>query len=201
MKILDITVNRKVNCSLNICQWNQWDHDHLNYTHKGYLESQVFYEDDRVSLSSHRLKIPLMPFIGINTIEMTALKDKNTVITYAFQFGIESLSTSIYKEIAKDKCAVKVNYKFKLTGLKILLYPILKILIPIWNNRAWNEDLPLKERRQKIKRMNFKDFVGLPKKVKDRKFDGIIDFELPIKRLMKFDNKLTKHVFYNFGKK
>ena len=32
---------------------------------------------------------------------MTVLKDKNTVCTYGFQFGIPSLSTAKYKEIAK----------------------------------------------------------------------------------------------------
>ena len=49
--------------------------------------------------------------------------------------------------------------------------------------------------------MNFKDFRGLPKKIKDRKFKGAIPFKLPITRLQKIDNKLTKHPFYNFGKK
>ena len=47
MKILDVTYKRKVNCSANVCLWNHWDHDHINYTHKGiYNESQIFYEDD-----------------------------------------------------------------------------------------------------------------------------------------------------------
>ena len=46
MKIIDWTVTREVNASLNVCIWNQWDHDHLNYTHKGYSETQVFFEDD-----------------------------------------------------------------------------------------------------------------------------------------------------------
>ena len=49
--------------------------------------------------------------------------------------------------------------------------------------------------------MNFKDYRGLPNKIKDRKFSGQIDFKLPISRLRKSDNKLTKHPFYNFGKK
>ena len=101
----------------------------------------------------------------------------------------------------KNKCLVEVNYKFKFTGLRILLYPLIKFLIPRWNKRTWNEDLPLKLRRQKIKRMNFKDFKGLPKKLKDRKFSGLIDFRLPIKRLRKNDSLLTKHPFYNFGRK
>jgi len=202
MKILSSTFKRKVNCSASVCLWNHWDGDHINYTHKGiYTESEIFYEDDRVILFFHILKVPLIPFFKISTIDMTVLKDKNTVCTYGFQFGIPSLSTAKYKDIAKDKCMVEVNYKFKFTGLKILLYPLIKYLIPKWNERTWNEDLPLKLRRQKVKRMNFKDYKGLPNKIKNRKFTGPIDFKLPISRLRKSDSKLTKHQFYNFGRK
>ena len=202
MKILSSTFRRKVNCSASVCLWNHWDGDHINYTHKGiYTQSEIFYEDDRVILFFHSLKVPLIPFLKVSTIDMTVLKDKNTVCTYGFQFGIPSLSTAKYKDIAKDKCLVEVNYKFKFTGLKILLYPLIKYLIPRWNERTWDEDLPLKLRRQKVKRMNFKDYRGLPNKIKDRKFSGPIDFKLPISRLAKSDSKLTKHPFYNFGKK
>jgi len=201
MKILEFTIKRKVKSSLNVCKWNHWDHDHLNYAHKGYKDTQIFYEDDRVVLFLHTVRVPFIPFIKISTVDITVLKDKNTILTYGFQFGIPSLTTATYTEIGKDKCSVKVNYKFKLTGLSLLFYPFLKILIPIWNKRTWYEDLPLKLRRQKVKRMNFKDFTGLPNKIKDRKFKGNIDFKLPIKRLQKIDNKLTKHPFYNFGRK
>ena len=202
MKIIDVTFKRKVNCSANVCLWNHWDHDHINYVHKGfYNESEILYEDDRVVLFYHKLKIPLIPFFTVNTLDLTALKNKNTVCTYGFQFGIPSLSTATYKDIGKDKCLVSVNYKFKFTGVRILLYPLIKFLLPRWNNRTWHEDLPLKLRRQKVKRMNFKDFKGLPNKIKDRKFFGTIDFKIPITRLRKSDNKLIKHPFYNFGSK
>jgi hypothetical protein len=202
MKILDVTFKRKVNCSANVCLWNHWDHDHINYVHKGfYNESEIFYEDDRVVLLYHKLKIPLMPFFTVNTLDMTALKNKNTVCTYGFQFGIPSLSTATYKDIGKDKCSVSINYKFKFSGVRILLYPLIKFLLPKWNNKTWYEDLPLKLRRQKVKRMNFKDFKGLPNKIEKRKFLGTINFKIPITRLRKSDNKLIKHPFYNFGSK
>ena len=202
MKILDVTFKRKVNCSANVCKWNHWDHDHINYVHKGfYNESEIFYEDDRVVLLYHKLKIPLMPFFTVNTLDMTALKNKNTVCTYGFQFGIPSLSTATYKDIGKDKCSVSINYKFKFSGVRILLYPLIKFLLPKWNNKTWYEDLPLKLRRQKVKRMNFKDFKGLPNKIEKRKFLGTINFKIPITRLRKSDNKLIKHPFYNFGSK
>ena len=202
MKILDVTFKRKVNCSAKVCLWNHWDQDHINYVHKGfYTETEIFYEDDRVILTCHKLKIPLFPFIVVNTMDMQVLKDKQTVCTYGFQFGIPSLSTAVYKDIGKDKCSVSVNYKFKFGGWQILLYPLINFLVPRWNNKTWEEDLPLKLRRQKMIRMNFKDFKGLPVKIKDRKFSGSADFKLPISRLRKIDKKLRKHPFYNFGSK
>ena len=202
MKILNITFKRKVNCSASVCLWNHCDGEHLNYVHQGiYNETEIFYEDDRVVLFYHRMKIPLIPFVKISTVDMTVLKDKNTVCTYGFQFGIPSLSTATYKDIGKDKCSVSVNYKFKFSGLQILLYPLIKFLLPRWNDRTWHEDLPVKLRRQKVKRLNFKDFKGLPNNIKDRKFSGSVNFKLPISRLKKSDNKLIKHPFYNLGKK
>ena len=202
MKILDLTFKRKVNCSASVCKWNHWDHDHINYTHKGiYERSDIFYEDDRSVLFYHSIKIPFIPFIKISTIDITILKDKNTVCTYGFQFGIPSLTTAKYLEISKDKCVVEVNYKFKFNGINILFYPLIKFLIPRWNEQTWKEDLPLKLRRQKVKRIGFKDFNGLPKKKADRNYQGNIDFKLPIMRLKKNENKLSKHPFYNFGKK
>ena len=202
MKILDVTFKRRVNCSAKICLWNHWDQDHINYTHKGwYTETEIFYEDDRVILTLHKLKIPLIPFLTINTMDMEVLKDANTVCTYGFQLGIPSLSKAVYKDIGKDKCLVTVNYKFKFSGIQILLYPLIKFLVPKWNETTWKEDLSLKLRRQKVVRMNFKDYKGLPDKIKDRKFSGSANFKLPITRLKKIDSKLKKHPFYNFGRK
>ena len=202
MKILDLTFKRKVNCSASVCLWNHWDHDHINYTHEGiYDNSQIYYEDDRSVLFFHSIKVPFLPFIKVNTIDLTVLKDKNTVCTYGFQFGIPSLTTAKYIDIGKDKCSVEVNYKFKFSGIKIFLYPVIRYLVPKWNHQTWEEDLPLKMRRQKVKRLGFKDFKGLPEKTRDRKFQGNIEFKLPITRLKKNDNKLTKHPFYNLGKK
>ena len=43
--------------------------------------------------------------------------------------------------------------------------------------------------------------MKLPKKTKDRRYSGKADFKLPVSRLKKANNKLTKHPFYNFGKK
>jgi len=49
--------------------------------------------------------------------------------------------------------------------------------------------------------MNFKDFKGPPKKFEDRKFSLEKEFRLSFKRLRKSGSLLTKHPFYNFGRK
>ena len=110
-------------------------------------------------------------------------EDENTLYTYAVQMGIVSKTTIKIEEIKKDYCHFTMNYKFELNGWRAILRPLLKKLIPIWNERVWDEDLPLKIRRQKVLRNNFKDFYGLPKKIQDRDYNEVIeDIKLPVKR-------------------
>jgi hypothetical protein len=75
-----------------------------------------------------------------------------------------------------------MNYKFHLNGWKAILRPLLKRLIPIWNRKVWIEDLPVKLRRQKVLEMGHKDFIGLPKDVKDRMNHKVMKTKLPIPR-------------------
>ena len=42
MKILDVTFKRKVNCSANVCLWNHWDQDHINYDKMQRLNYVIF---------------------------------------------------------------------------------------------------------------------------------------------------------------
>ena len=49
-------------------------------------------------------------------------------------------------------------------------------LIRRWNEKVWQEDLPLKLRRQKVMRNGFVDFSGLPEKIIDRKREGVLPY-------------------------
>jgi hypothetical protein len=76
-----------------------------------------------------------------------------------------------------------MNYKFYLNGWRIILRPFLNKMIPVWNEKVWKEDYPVKIRRQKILDMGFKDFYGLPKEIENRiKTNGERKFKLPIAR-------------------
>ena len=102
--------------------------------------------------------------------------------SFVLQFWILSRTTVKISALERAKCKITMNYKFYLNGWRKILKPILKRLIPIWNEKVWLEDFPVKMRRQKVIDMNFKDFHGLPQNIHERKYEGPINFKLPILR-------------------
>ena len=75
-----------------------------------------------------------------------------------------------------------MNYKFYLNGWRKLLKFLLKKLVPIWNEKVWQEDLPVKLRRQKMLDLGFEDFIGLPKEINRRNKNEDYKLKLPIPR-------------------
>ena len=184
-KVLEMEFHRELDVSRSVAFWNYWDHEHLDVVHDGYRKSDILYEKNNVMLriDDVNIPIPFLPFITLRTLIFMVQEDENTLYTYAVQMGIVSKTTIKIEETKKDYCHFTMNYKFELNGWRAILRPLLKKLIPIWNERVWDEDLPLKIRRQKVLRNNFKDFYGLPKKMQDREYHELIeDIKLPIKR-------------------
>ena len=180
--LVEININRKVNCSRAVAIWNFWDHEHLDVVHNSYENTEILYEKDNVF---YNIRDVTIPFLGIKagiTPIFQVQKDDNTLFVLAIFFGVFSKTTTKIIEITKDSCQINTNFKFYLNGWQIILKPLLKFLIPKWNKKLWDEDLPLKLRRQKVLRYNFKDFVGLPDKIEDRNYEGDIKVHLPIPR-------------------
>ena len=182
-KLLNIKIKNTVEASKDVVFWNYWDHEHLDVVHTGYANSNIMYDASNFLFRIDSIKIPLIPFLNFKTPIFMVQHDEDTMLTYAQMFGITSLTKIKVKEIDKNKSEIVTSYHWYLEGIQILLYPILKKLIPVWNNRTFKEDLPLKLRRQKIVEMNFKDFRGMPPKISDR--EGInYKFKLPIPRVV-----------------
>jgi hypothetical protein len=180
--ILEITIIKEINCSKEVAFWNYWDHEHLDIVHNNYKRSDILYDNNNFMFRIDEIKIPLMPFLKANTPIFSVQHDENTLYTYAVQFGIVSKTTITIISLGKFKCKITMNYKFYLKGWKKILKPLLKNLIPIWNERVWKEDLPVKLRRQKVLNMNFKDFIGLPEKYEERinnKKDNYLKLPIP----------------------
>ena len=182
-KIIDVTVKRVVECSREVAWWNYWDHEHLDVVHKGYKSSDILYEKKNVIFREDYIQLPIFSFIKVKTPVFMVQENENKLYVYAIQFGITSKTTIKINEINEEKCEIEMNYKFLLKGIQKILGPILKKMIYKWNYQVWIEDLPLKIRRQKIVKLNFKDFKGLPDDIEERSYNGKIKFSLPIPRL------------------
>ena len=182
-KILDITIKKKVNCSKDVAWWNYWDHEHLDVVHNNYTKSDIMYDSNNFLFRVDKIKVPLFPFLSFRTPIFMVQHDKDTLMTYSIMWGIINLTKIKIKEIEKNVSEISMNYIWHLEGFKVFLYPILKKLIPIWNEKVFIEDLPIKIRRQKVTELNFKDFKGMPSNLSERK-NGKYIFKLPIKRLV-----------------
>ena len=180
--ILELEFEKIVNCSKEVVKWNYWDHEHLDVVHGGYKKVDILYEANNYMFAVAKLKIPKLPFLSSTTPIFSVQHDEDTIYAFALQFGIISKTTIKISYIEEKKSKIIMNYKFHLNGWRKILKPILKKLIPIWNEKVWLEDLPIKLRRQKVLDMNFKDFYGLPKNIEDRKPIKNYKLKLPIPR-------------------
>lgn len=181
-KVLEIEIKKNIECSADIAWWNYWDHEHLDVIHDGYKKSDIMYDKSNYLFRIDSIKVPLIPFLSFKTPIFMVQHDRNTLYTFAIQFGVSSKTTIKIFSLTDRSCEITMNYKFYFEGWKFILKPLIKYLIPKWNEKVWMEDLPVKLRRQKVLDLNFKDFVGLPNNIEDRFTKNIYDLKLPIPR-------------------
>ena len=181
--VLEVEINKKINCSKDVALWNYWDHEHVDIVHGDYKESHILYDKNNFMFRVDNIKVPF-PFTKFQTPLFMVQHDEDTIYVYAVQIGVISKTTITVKSLNTSSCHITMNYKFYLNGWKKILKPFLKIMIPKWNEKVWLEDYPLKLRRQKVLDMNFKDFKGLPKEISQRinNDEDNKPFKLPIPR-------------------
>ena len=61
--ILEVSIDREINCSANVAWWNTWDHEHLDTVHGGYKKSDILYESKNFLFRVDDIKIPGIPFL------------------------------------------------------------------------------------------------------------------------------------------
>ena len=187
MKVVEIKYQNEAECSASVAIWNYYDLEHFIPVHKGWGEFITLYESaDTISFLG-TMKSPFLPFLTVNSLVVQVRHDDNTLKVINTMLGVSVLSTIKITEIRKDYSAFEMSYKFIFMGWREFLLPavepILRRLVVFWNDRQWREDLPVKLRRQKVLRLGFKDFKGLPDKISERHYDGPIKNSLPVPRL------------------
>ena len=197
MKLIEVNCKKELNVDSKTAWWNQWDHEHFSEAHKGFKETQVFYEDSKCAVVYLKISLPLIKFFTFSSLHFMVQKDENTMLAYSNFLGCPSVTEITIKETKKDFCEFNMNYKFFLSGWQIMLGPLIKFLAPKWNERSWLEDLPLKKRRFFIQKKNFIDFFGTTTNEEKNSIKNL-NFELPLKKLkdsrvLKYYNKYLKN--------
>ena len=185
MKLVQREFVRQVACSEAVGWWNQWDHEHTLVVHgESWLDGKLLYEDERTCIAFVTIRVPVFSFLTSTAMNVNLKYYAHTMYTINLGlFGIPSITKITIREDPPDHITHHTTYTFFLRGWRRLLAPLLSPMIARWNARVWEEDLPLKLRRQKMLRHGFRDFVGMPEKVADRRCDGLLECRLPIKRL------------------
>jgi hypothetical protein len=181
MIIVEYNFSRKINACYDSVMWNYWDHEHLYVVHKNYKDAKIIYEDEKIATYFLDFKLPIFSFLTSKSLNIMYMHDKNTLKVFnKGLLGLFSETTIVINEYEKNKCDLKMSYKFYLDGWKIILKPFLKKMAEKWNNQVWDEDYPIKMRRTKLLKNGFKDFIGMTAEKKK-----VEKFKLPIKRHIK----------------
>lgn len=180
--IVELNINKEIECSAEVAKWNYWDHEHLDVVHSGYKSSHVLYEKKNYMFGIHQIQIPIFRFLSSLTPIFMVQHDEYTQYAYTIIFGVVTKTTITIKPISSSKCSISMNYKFYCNGWKKIFKPFIKWLMPKWNLKVWEEDYDVKLRREKVLSMNFKDFVGLPDDIKQRLNSEKPKLRLPIPR-------------------
>ncbi|MBT6602348.1 MAG: hypothetical protein HOB32_11955 [Nitrospina sp.] len=187
MKIIKVKCQQETDCSVAVGVWNYWDHEHVTEVHNGFTNFQILHEQFDTVVVLGTAKFPLFGFLTYSVVQTMVRVDENTLKGFNIMFGISVRATIKITEIQPDHSLYEMTYEFMVDGWRKMFFPILEIFLkkamPWWNKRQWVEDLELKKRRQKVLRLGFKDFQGLPKKISNRYYDGLLECKLPIRRL------------------
>lgn len=176
---------REVDAAAAAVWWNYWDHEHLVVVHKNYTDAKILYENDKMGALLLTYKLPIFSWMKSQSLNII-IKHTDEVIKAINVgiFGVPVVTTVTIVETRLDHCRIEISHKFFLMGWKQILKPLLEVMAPRWNERVWQEDLPLKLRRSKVMRLGFKDFYGLPAKWEDRHQEGKLKFvRIPLSKL------------------
>jgi len=152
---------RLVPCSAEVLLWNYWDGEHLIPVHGGYSYAKFLYQGDRFTLALFGTKPPFVPF-SIPTIAFVVQHKDYVQLTYALQLVLLSKTRIEIEPKTRNSCVVRVSYRMILPWLFRGLYTPLARLVPRWFNTVYEEDLPLRIRRQRVIEAGFVDYKGMP---------------------------------------
>jgi hypothetical protein len=151
-----------MDCSKEVVIWNYFDHEHVVGTHyKYYNKFNIVAEKDDWTLVERFYRLPI---IGLKTSSYGFMFMESPNLIRSIQFGKIGLvldQTIHLTDIGPDRCLVATEYRLKAPFFFKLLAPLWKSITDRWFINTWDEDAPMRLRRQQVWNLGFRDFVGI----------------------------------------
>jgi hypothetical protein len=162
MAVLFSRCEKEMDCSKEVVIWNYFDHEHVVGTHyKYYNKFNIVAEKDDWTLVERFYRLPI---IGLKTSSYGFMFMESPNLIRSIQFGKIGLvldQTIHLTDIGPDRCLVATEYRLKAPFFFKLLAPLWKSITDRWFINTWDEDAPMRLRRQKVWNLGFRDFVGI----------------------------------------
>jgi hypothetical protein len=162
MAVLYARSEKEMDCSKEVVVWNYFDHQHVVGTHfKWYSRYRIVAEQNEWCLVERFYKLPV---IGVSTSSHGFMYLESPGVIRSFQFGKLGLvvdQTITLKDLGPDRCLVTSEYRLEGPVFIKLLEPVWRRMTHQWFLNTWDEDAPMRVRRQKVWNLGFRDFVGI----------------------------------------
>jgi hypothetical protein len=162
MTVLFSKSEKEMDCSKEVVIWNYFDHQHVVGTHfKWYSRYKIVAEQNEWSLVERFYKLPV---IGLNTSSYGFMFLENPNVIRSYQFGKLGLvldQTILFKDLGPDRCLVTVEYRLEAPAVFKILEPVWRRITEQWFINTWEEDAPMRLRRQQVWRLGFRNFSGI----------------------------------------
>ena len=126
----------------------------------------------------------------INTSTFQHRPKKNTILVFTTLWGALQKTLITIVPVTKNKTKIEIDYEFELPFYFSPFSNFIVSLVKKWNEKTWEEDLPLKLRRNDAIKNNFVDYAGI-KKIQSKKNSWNLKLPLPKPK----NTYLDKHKF------
>ena len=162
MAVLFSRCEKEMDCSKEVVIWNYFDHEHVVGTHyKYYNKFNIVAEKGDWTLVERFYRLPI---IGLRTSSYGFMYLDNPNLIRSIQFGKLGLTMDQQihlTDIGTDRCLVACEYRLEAPFFLKPFEGLWRRITDRWFIATWDEDAPMRVRRQQVWKLGFRDFVGI----------------------------------------
>jgi hypothetical protein len=162
MAVLFSRCEKEMDCSKEVVIWNYFDHEHVVGTHYKYYDKfNIVAEKDDWTLVERSYKLPI---IGYRTSSFGFMYLENPNLIRSLQFGKLGFTMDQLihlTDIGPDRCLVATEYRLNVPFFLKPFEGLWRKITERWFLNTWDEDAPMRLRRQQVWKLGFRNFVGI----------------------------------------